>query len=154
MVRKILIAAVLLIICAGAGAYLLREQGDVVYFRIIEEPADALDASRVEWLRQKDNAHGVHLYALETSNPYELLVYDNAHRGMNLYRTSTLRARLFDGTLRIDIDEEDAVDDSFVQDSLLAYFIIKDKPVAIDVYRNGVKESYDAEAGTETISKE
>jgi hypothetical protein len=153
MSRKFLFIGVVLIICISAGAYTLANSSDPVYYRIIQEPADALDASRIEWMKQKDMQKGVHLYSLETGNPYELLVYDNSRLEENVYRTTTFNSKLQDKTLRIDINDRDAADDSFVNETVIAYFIIKDKPVAIEVYRNGVKEDYKMESGDENISK-
>jgi hypothetical protein len=147
------IAAVLLLAIVGAAVFLASRGGDPVYFRMIDSPEDALDASRLEWMRQKDLQKGVHLYELEASNPYELLFYDNVNHGLNLYRTSTLRATLQDGVLRLAITEEDAVDDAYVNDRILAYFIIKEQPIAIEVYRNGENVPLLMESGREQISQ-
>lgn len=152
--KTFLAAAVLLLVGGVAsGTYYFFHKGDPVYYRILEEPAEALDAGRVAWMREKDRQKGVHLYSLETGNPYELLVYDNSHAGENLYRTSKLDAKLYDGTLRIDIIDSNAQDDSFVNDRLIAYFIIKEKPRSIEVYRNEKKEPFTVESGGEKISQ-
>jgi len=154
MFRKPLIVLMLLIV-AGVGVYAIRQNGASVYYRIIDEPADALDTSRIEWITQKNAQKGVHLYSVKTSTPYELLFYDNTRYGeqQDRYRTSTLHAKLYGQTLRIDIDEQYAMDESFINDRILAHFIIKDEPAIIEVYRNGVKEQYDIESGTEKISQ-
>lgn len=94
-----------------------------------------------------------YVYSLESGNPYQLLFYDNSRRGQNLYQTSVLKARLHSNTLRIDIEERDAVDDSFVNDSIAAYFSIKTKPKKIEVYRNGTEVQYEMEVENARISR-
>ena len=158
MIRKIFfIIIALLISCISVGAYFILQKDDSVYFKVIETPFEEqpapLGSSLTEWTKQKDRKKGVHLYSFDSGNPYEFIFYDNTDFGENLYNTSKISAKLYDDLLRIDIDEKYASDENFVNDRILAYFIIKEKPATIEVYRNGVQELYEMENGDEAITK-
>lgn len=151
--KSLLIATVSILLLGVAAASYVYFQRQPVYFRLIEDPIGGLDAGRMEWLKDKNEQKGIHLYSLEPSHPYELLFYDTTYIGKARYMTPRIDAQLISNILRIDVSESIAADEGLVQDKILAYFILKEKPLQIEVYRDGVQQQYEMESGTEKISR-
>lgn len=126
---------------------------DPVYFQIVTNDGPQLSSDMEQWIDSKKDIKGVHLYAKENSNPYELLLFDNRRSQRNLYLTSSVNVLLVSGALKINIIDEPAVDDSDVNYNLKAYFINKKKPKDIKVYVNKKEQVVGLETGELQITK-
>lgn len=148
----LVVLSIICVLAISLGIYFYLNKGEPVYFKIIKDNQQ-LDSFAVKWLKEKDLNKGLHIYSLENTNSYELLFYYNKNLGKNYYITSTLKAKIFNGVLKLNIVEELAVNDGFVNDEITAYFIIKEKPTDIELYINGNKENFELEKGSNKISK-
>lgn len=153
--KKVLFISLGIIIIAAISAtiyYLSVPKVEPVYFQIIREEQQ-LDNEMIKWIENKEQNKGIHIYSLDTANPYEMLLYYNENAGKNLYINPKLDAKIINGILKININDESATDDSYVKDRLTAYFIIKAKPKDIEIYYNKQKQNIDIESGTNKISR-
>jgi hypothetical protein len=140
------------VLITSIGSYNFLNKDEVISFQIIEDKQH-LSASLINWLNEINSDKGNHLYFVQNANHNEFLFYSNKNKGKNLYLTSTLKVKVENGSLILDIREKDAVNDEYVNDEVTAYFMIKKTPTEIKLYRNGKKENYKLEKGTFKIFK-
>jgi len=147
-----MIIVAICLIGISVSIYFYINRGETVYFQVIKDN-EQLDPGMIKWENDKNSDKGIHIYSLDNANPYEILFYYNKNLGKNLYTTSNLKAKIYKGVLRLDIDEQPATNDNYVNDKITAYFIIKEKPKDMEVYINGKKEEFKLEKGNNKISK-
>jgi hypothetical protein len=128
---------ILTLLAVGFIKIISRSQpGQSVNFQLISDYGK-LNQDVMNWLKLKEPHIGLYAYSLDNATPYKLIIFYNKTDGKNfLYITLDLRARLVNETLKINIIEEPAYDDSEVENRLLAYFQMKQKPKNIKVYLN------------------
>ncbi|GIW49033.1 MAG: hypothetical protein KatS3mg079_509 [Caloramator sp.] len=152
--KKLLIAIISIVCFLGISIVICLHvyRCETVDFQTIKDEHQ-LNSEMIKWISDKNSDKGIYIYSLENANPYEMLFYYNKNLGKNNYVTSTLEAKNVGGVLKIKINEQPATNDNFVNDKIIAYFIIKEKPKNIEIYVNDKKEDYVLEKGINKIFK-
>jgi hypothetical protein len=145
-VLLVVLGIVLLISISALLYFNLFHKVEPVYFQLINDE-QKLDNDVLKWIKSNEQNKGIHAYALDNVNPYEMLLYYNQNVGKNNYTVSELNAKTINGVLKINIDDKPATNDSFVNDKITAHFIIKSKPKDIEVYHNKEKVAVDYTKG-------
>lgn len=144
---------VVALVCVLFVAYCMYTiVGKPVYFRVVTDDGPALSRSIQDWIAGKEDNKNIHIYALQSTDLYELLLVDNRYAEKSLYLSSTIQAKLVSGVLKVNITDQPAGDDAEVQYNTKAYFILTKKPENIEVYVNDQKHAFELEVGERQIT--
>lgn len=101
----------------------------------------------VDWYKSKKSYDGI--YVLSSTSNSDYLVYYNKNEGKNLYFTPRINTSLKNGSLFINVVDENAANDNYVNDRLLAHIKLENSPKTIEISVNGKK----SDAKVETIDR-
>jgi hypothetical protein len=142
-----------LVLLFALALYFLFWRGEAVYFQIVDKDGPGLSVDMQNWLAAREDLTGTFVYALESEGYTELLIFDNRHEENNRYVLSTINARLYDGTLRVEIDDGPPVSKTATRYNLKTYFILKETPEAIEITVNGEPQEFEYEVGLHEITR-
>lgn len=142
----IAVLSTILLIGTGVGFYLWINNDETVHIQMINDEQQ-LSLNLIKWKNEKNKNKGIHIYSFDNSTPYKIIVYYNNNLGKNIYSYSVLQAKIVNETLKLEINDQMATDDSFVKDKILALVTINERPKNISVFINDIKAKYTFEKG-------
>ena len=136
--KKYLSFLVLLIVIVGCMmVWHNHVQQAKVYFRVVTpEDGPALSEGMTNWIAEQKETAGVHAYGRSDTGFYELLLLDNRHTENNLYLHTVVQTWFKNGVLYVNLTDKNAMTESDARYNEEHYFILKEKPLDIQVVVN------------------
>lgn len=133
---KILGGLITFITIIGVGyVFFTKLNSTRVTIDLLHTEENHLRKEAIDWYTSQKNDHGI--YVLSSTSTSDYLVYYNKNVGKNLYLTPRVKSTLVNGNLVIQVVEENATNDHFVKDRLLAHIKLEKTPKNIEISVSG-----------------
>lgn len=150
MKKKILfIFLFILLFCFLTGC---KSNQQEVYYENLKDYVK-LEDNIVQLLKVYEIEDNIRLYAAHTNGIYEYLLYYAPNKGKNLYQAISAKPYMKKDVLQLDIEVNDAVNESDINDEMLLYMILQKEPKEIKISVNDKLIDYDSVENVDLILK-
>lgn len=145
--KSVFICIILFAICLFTGCTNHKQE---VYYENLKNTAK-LNDDMLQLLENNEN--DVKLYVTDTDGVYEYLLYYTQNKGKTEYQTISVKPYMKNDVLKLDIEVDNAINDSSVNNEIFSYMILQKEPSQIEISVNGKTIDYGTVESVDSILK-